>query len=60
MALGYRRASSCNGAPGTVVIRQKFTDFTGRFVFHCHILFHEDNGMMAPVRVVRAGAGRRG
>ncbi len=49
-----------NGVPGTVVIRQKFTDFTGRFVFHCHILFHEDNGMMAPVRVVRAGAGRRG
>ena len=42
-----------NGVPGKVVIRQRYTDFTGRFVFHCHILFHEDNGMMAPVRVVR-------
>jgi len=38
---------------GTVVIRQRFTDFTGRFVIHCHILFHEDHGMMAPIKVVR-------
>ncbi len=42
-----------DGVPGTVVIRQKYTDFTGRFVFHCHILFHEDHGMMAPVKVVK-------
>jgi FtsP/CotA-like multicopper oxidase with cupredoxin domain len=41
-----------NGVPGSVTIRQKYTDFTGRFVIHCHILFHEDNGMMAPVQVV--------
>ena len=41
-----------NGVPGKVVIRQRYTDFTGRFVIHCHILFHEDNGMMAPVEVV--------
>jgi FtsP/CotA-like multicopper oxidase with cupredoxin domain len=24
----------------------------GTFVFHCHMLFHEDNGMMAIIRVV--------
>jgi FtsP/CotA-like multicopper oxidase with cupredoxin domain len=24
----------------------------GTFVFHCHMLFHEDRGMMAIVRVV--------
>lgn len=42
-----------NGVPGKVVIRQKYTDFTGRFVIHCHILFHEDHGMMAPVQVVK-------
>jgi suppressor of ftsI len=29
------------------------TDFTGRFVFHCHVTFHEDHGMMATVQVVR-------
>lgn len=37
---------------GSVTIRQRYADFVGRFVVHCHILFHEDHGMMAPVRVV--------
>lgn len=35
-----------------VVIRTRFADFTGKFVFHCHILNHEDAGMMAVVEVV--------
>jgi FtsP/CotA-like multicopper oxidase with cupredoxin domain len=35
-----------------VVIRVPFDDFTGKFVFHCHILNHEDSGMMALVDVV--------
>jgi suppressor of ftsI len=35
-----------------ITIRQRFADFTGRFVFHCHVLVHEDKGMMAEVRVV--------
>jgi FtsP/CotA-like multicopper oxidase with cupredoxin domain len=35
-----------------VVMRTRFTDFTGKYVFHCHILNHEDNGMMAVVDVV--------
>ncbi|MDQ3874704.1 MAG: multicopper oxidase domain-containing protein [Actinomycetota bacterium] len=29
----------------------QFNDFTGKYVFHCHILAHEDNGMMAVVNV---------
>lgn len=41
---------------GKVVIRLRFTQFTGRFVFHCHILAHEDGGMMQVVEVYR---GRR-
>jgi suppressor of ftsI len=40
---------------GTVVVRQRFEDFTGQFVFHCHILGHEDAGMMKAVDVVRKG-----
>ena len=36
---------------GEVVIRSKFTDFTGWFVYHCHILQHEDLGMMATIQV---------
>jgi suppressor of ftsI len=29
-----------------VVIRTKFKEFTGKSVLHCHILPHEDTGMM--------------
>ena len=29
------------------------TDFTGKFVIHCHVTNHEDRGMMAAVQVVR-------
>jgi FtsP/CotA-like multicopper oxidase with cupredoxin domain len=38
---------------GEVVIRMAFTDpvIVGRFMFHCHILEHEDKGMMAQIEV---------
>jgi FtsP/CotA-like multicopper oxidase with cupredoxin domain len=39
------------GKPGYVVIRQRYADFTGRYVMHCHILGHEERGMMQLVRV---------
>jgi FtsP/CotA-like multicopper oxidase with cupredoxin domain len=39
-------------AAGRVTIRQRFDDFTGTFVLHCHILAHEDRGMMQLVRIV--------
>jgi hypothetical protein len=39
--------------PGFVRLRMKFTRASiGEFVFHCHILSHEDKGMMQKVRVV--------
>jgi spore coat protein A, manganese oxidase len=31
-----------------------FTGFTGRYVWHCHILEHEDNEMMRPYEVIPA------
>lgn len=34
------------------VIRTQFLDYAGKFVYHCHILGHEDFGMMAVVEVV--------
>jgi FtsP/CotA-like multicopper oxidase with cupredoxin domain len=37
---------------GEVTVRMKFTDFTGKTVFHCHILNHEDMGMMAVLEIV--------
>jgi FtsP/CotA-like multicopper oxidase with cupredoxin domain/plastocyanin len=40
--------------PGeTVLVAAKFTDFTGDFMVHCHMLDHEDDSMMATFRVVR-------
>ena len=38
---------------GEVVIKQRFADFPGKSVFHCHIVAHEDGGMMQSFRVVR-------
>ncbi|MEU9821191.1 multicopper oxidase family protein [Pseudonocardia alni] len=43
-------------AGGRVVLRVAFTGATGRTVLHCHVLDHEDAGMMATVRVGGAGA----
>lgn len=34
---------------GDITIRTRFLDFPGRWVFHCHILIHEDHGMMQTV-----------
>jgi FtsP/CotA-like multicopper oxidase with cupredoxin domain len=30
----------------------RFEDFTGLYVDHCHLLFHEDGGMMVPVLTI--------
>ncbi|AKO98172.1 Putative multicopper oxidase [Marinovum algicola DG 898] len=39
-------------AAGTLTIRSRFEDFDGDFVTHCHILPHEDAGMMMNVRIL--------
>lgn len=36
---------------GSVRIRHRFEDYKGSFVLHCHILVHEDLGMMQTVEV---------
>lgn len=35
----------------TVRLHMQFTKYTGLFLYHCHILEHEDNGMMRNFRV---------
>ena len=30
----------------------RFEEFTGLYVDHCHLLFHEDSGMMVPVLTI--------
>jgi FtsP/CotA-like multicopper oxidase with cupredoxin domain/peroxiredoxin len=37
---------------GTVKFRTKYTDFVGTFVQHCHILDHEDQGMMQLIDII--------
>ncbi len=36
---------------GYIKIRQRYLDYPGEFVMHCHILGHEDRGMMQTLRV---------
>jgi len=38
--------------PGYIKFHTWFTDFAGKFVDHCHILAHEDRGMMQLIEVV--------
>ncbi len=45
------RSGAC--APTRVIVRIPFT-ILGDFVYHCHILGHEDAGMMAKISVVPA------
>jgi hypothetical protein len=37
---------------GRVVFRSRFADYVGQWVNHCHILMHEDHGMMQAVAAV--------
>ena len=46
-----------NGNPTSLILagyfkmRSRFVDYPGYFVLHCHILAHEDRGMMTTVQV---------
>jgi FtsP/CotA-like multicopper oxidase with cupredoxin domain len=55
LALPYVPSGQTDSVPGVVTIRQRYDDFdgctncgspTGNFVMHCHILGHEERGMM--------------
>ena len=62
-------AANPRGNPGYVIIRQRYDNFrnadgstcvncgdpTGWFVMHCHILGHEERGMMQILQIVRPG-----
>jgi FtsP/CotA-like multicopper oxidase with cupredoxin domain len=43
------------GQPGEIKVVIPFTNpaIVGRFVFHCHVVKHEDKGMMQTIEVVR-------
>ncbi|HIG65282.1 MAG TPA: hypothetical protein EYQ43_06965 [Methyloprofundus sp.] len=41
---------------GRAIFRSRFPDYVGEYVNHCHILLHEDNGMMQLVEVVASAS----
>jgi FtsP/CotA-like multicopper oxidase with cupredoxin domain len=44
-------SSTATQIPGYFTMRSRFVDYSGHFVIHCHILAHEDRGMMTGVYV---------
>ena len=52
--LPHRQGVGKTGTPGSVVMLMDFRDpiIRGEFVFHCHILDHEDAGMMAKIQAI--------
>jgi FtsP/CotA-like multicopper oxidase with cupredoxin domain len=36
---------------GNITFRSRFVDFTGKYMLHCHMMNHEDLGMMQVVEV---------
>ncbi len=53
--LGWKDTVRVN--PGEMVsIAATFDGFTGRYMYHCHILEHEDHDMMRPFIVMPAAA----
>ena len=39
------------GSPGSITFRVRFKEFRGKAVYHCHILPHEDTGMMNNLQI---------
>ena len=48
----YRTGVNAGNGVSPVEIMFRFEVFTGNFVLHCHILDHEDKGMMEQVEIV--------
>jgi spore coat protein A len=51
---GWKDTVRCETGQVTRII-VPFEGYTGRYVWHCHLLEHEDNEMMRPYEVVAAG-----
>jgi spore coat protein A len=53
---GWKDTVQCESGTVTRII-VPFEGYTGRYVWHCHILEHEDNEMMRPFDVLPATPG---
>jgi spore coat protein A len=52
--MGWKDTVRADPAMVTRII-VRFEGFTGRYVWHCHVLEHEDNEMMRPYEILPAG-----
>ena len=54
VVIPHRTGIDAKGPPGEIVMLMDFRDpiVRGEFVFHCHILDHEDAGMMAKIQAI--------
>ena len=52
--------SGATPVQSSIKIKFKVEDYPGKYVFHCHILKHEDQGMMVPILAVGPVDGLRG
>jgi FtsP/CotA-like multicopper oxidase with cupredoxin domain len=48
----FVKPGDSTGSDYRVVVRSRYERYIGDFVLHCHILDHEDFGMMQNVRIV--------
>jgi spore coat protein A len=53
--MGWKDTARANAKTVTRII-VPFVGYSGRYVWHCHILEHEDNEMMRPYEVLAAGS----
>eukprot|EP00941_MAST-03F_sp_MAST-3F-sp1_P005180 g5180.t1 len=51
MEIGDFRDSLPSPEGGSITVRTHYADFVGDVILHCHILFHEDLGMMKRLRI---------
>jgi FtsP/CotA-like multicopper oxidase with cupredoxin domain len=49
--LWVKNAGTTPAGKYTVVVRTRYQRYIGDYVLHCHILDHEDQGMMQHIRV---------
>ena len=47
------RFRDCGAKGGQVVFRSRFLDFAGVYMVHCHMMNHEEMGMMQTVEVYK-------
>ena len=49
----WRDTAIVTHSGGSIVFRTRFLDYTGVYMIHCHMMNHEDVGMMQTIEVYK-------